>query len=127
MAARGESGVRGPDQPVWLAWLTRERDNIQAALAWCTQNAGSDIFCQRKKLKCPSEKLGMQQRLQGPSSPRFRADVKLFRQQSRNDSGQEVVLIGKSGHGEAIRFRPLGQARPIDVGGNVGLANAVER
>ena len=69
----------------------------------------------------------MQQRLQGPAGPSFGVDPKLFCHQFRNDPGYEVVLIGKRGHGQAIRFGPLGQARPIDVGGNVGLANAGER
>jgi predicted ATPase/DNA-binding SARP family transcriptional activator len=42
LAGRGESGVRGPDQPGWLAWLTRERDNVQTALSWCVAHAEDD-------------------------------------------------------------------------------------
>jgi predicted ATPase/DNA-binding SARP family transcriptional activator/tetratricopeptide (TPR) repeat protein len=42
LAGQGESGVRGPDQPHWLDWLTRERDNVQSALSWCVAHADDD-------------------------------------------------------------------------------------
>jgi predicted ATPase len=42
LAGQGESGVRGADQPRWLDWLTRERDNVQTALSWCVSHADDD-------------------------------------------------------------------------------------
>ncbi len=69
----------------------------------------------------------MQQRLQGPASPGVRVDVKLFRHQRGHDSGGEVVLIGESGDGQTLRLRALGQAGPIDVRGDIGVANLGKR
>ena len=42
LARHGAAGVRGPDQPRWLSWLIRERDNVQATLSWCARHADRD-------------------------------------------------------------------------------------
>jgi predicted ATPase/DNA-binding SARP family transcriptional activator len=42
LAARGEPGLRGPDQGRWLEWLATESANLRAALAWCRRNAAEN-------------------------------------------------------------------------------------
>ena len=69
----------------------------------------------------------MKQRLQGPASGGIRVALELFRHQGSHNSSGEVVLVGKPGDGQAIRFRAFGQTGPIDVRGKVGLADFGER
>jgi predicted ATPase/DNA-binding SARP family transcriptional activator len=42
VAEQGEPLLRGPDQGRWLRWMTVERDNLRAALAWCRAHAETD-------------------------------------------------------------------------------------
>ena len=69
----------------------------------------------------------MKQGLQGAAGRGIRVAAELFRHQRSHDSGREVVLIGKPGDGQAMRLRAFGQAGPIDVRGNIGLADFGER
>ena len=42
LAERAEQELRGGGQSRWLARLSRERDDIEAALAWCTAHADAE-------------------------------------------------------------------------------------
>ena len=68
----------------------------------------------------------MQKRLQSSAALGVRVGFKLFRHQSSYHSGDEMMLIGKSGDGQAMHFGPFGQAGPIDVRGDVSLADLGE-
>ena len=41
--AQVSAGVRGPDEPVWLARFDREIDNVRAALTWATGADDADL------------------------------------------------------------------------------------
>ena len=69
----------------------------------------------------------MKERLQGPAGPGIRVGVKFLLHQSSHDSSREVVLIGKSGEGEAMPLCAQGDARPIDVRRNIDNADAGKR
>ena len=43
---------------------------------------------------------------------------------SGHDSAKEMVLVGKAGDMQSVRFRALGHALPIDAHCNVGLSDS---
>ena len=66
----------------------------------------------------------MEQRLQ--LALRFWIELISHFRPLRDDSRQEVMLIGEPGDAEAILLCAFGDARPIDVRSDVGVSDLVE-
>src|SRR5207245_2508202 len=43
MAEQGEAGLQGSDQAEWLARLSREHDNMRAALTWSVERRDEEL------------------------------------------------------------------------------------
>jgi hypothetical protein len=82
------------------------------------------IFAERKRLKISAKHFRMQQSLQGA----FFRSVKVgLRKRSRNDSSKKMVLVGKTDWSGARYLRRFGKTSPLDVDGNIGQPNLLER
>jgi hypothetical protein len=82
------------------------------------------IFAEGQHLKIPAEHFRMQQSLQGAF---FRSVKVRVWKKFRNNSSEKMMLIGKTDWHCPGRYCCFGQAGPLDMRGNIGQPDLLER
>src|SRR5438045_6732759 len=82
-----------------------------------------DILRQSKNLKSPAEHFRVKQRLERPLRFLVGNDFR----KARDESGQKMMLVGKTNQAHSTFLSRFGDVGPINVRGNVCFADLLER